>query len=301
MFDGFNTHDVSVPGGLTIQARVGGNGPGLLLLHGFPQTHVCWHKVAPVLAQSYSVVVTDLRGYGASSKPGGLPDHATYCKRAMADDQIAVMRQLGFERFHVVGHDRGGRVAHRLALDHAEAVERLALLDVAPTATMYDATDRAFAEAYYHWFFLIQPGGLPERLIGADPRFYLEHTLKSWCKVDGAITTDAMAAYNDAFCCLDAIHAACEDYRASATIDLMHDAADTEAGRLIEAPLLVVWGDRGVVGRQFAVISSWQEKANSKVEGIALDCGHFVPEEDPEGLLAVLGPFLAGTSCGGSG
>lgn len=294
MFNGFSQHDIPVAEGIKIHAKVGGSGPCVLLLHGFPQTHVCWHKIAPRLAEAFTVVATDLRGYGASSKPKGGHRHKNYSKRAMADDQVEVMRRLGFETFRVLGHDRGGRVAHRMALDHKDVVERLVLVDIAPTATMYRATDRAFAESYYHWFFLIQPHDFPERLIGADPEYFLRHTLQSWCKLDNAITPVAFDAYLASFKEREAIHAACEDYRAAATIDLKHDAADDASGNKIAAPLKVIWGARGTVGRQFNVIATWQEKTVSSIEGVALECGHFVPEEDPDGLLDALLPFIAG-------
>ena len=241
MFEGFREHTIRLGKGIEIHARVGGSGPPVLLLHGYPQTHVCWHKLAPGLASRYTVVATDLRGYGASSKPGGGENHVNYSKRAMALDQVQVMQKLGFGRFLVVGHDRGGRVAHRLALDHPEAVERLAVLDIAPTATMYAGTNRSFAEAYYHWFFLIQPFDLPERLIGANSEYFLRWTLNAWCKVDGAITDEAFAAYLQAFQSPDAIHAACEDYRAAATIDLEDDLADELAGRRLTMPMLALW------------------------------------------------------------
>jgi haloacetate dehalogenase len=237
-------------------------------------------------------VAADLRGCGASSKPEGGAGHVNYSKRAMAADQVAVMRRLGFDRFRLVGHDRGGRVAHRLALDYPASVERLAVLDIAPTATMYAKTNRAFAEAYYHWFFLIQPFDLPERLIGADPEFYLRRTLASWCKTDGAVEEQAIAAYLAAFKEPAAIHAACEDYRAAATVDLEHDAADERAGRRLAVPLLALWGARGTVAREFDVLQTWREKSDAAVTGTALDCGHFVPEEAPDATLAELLGFL---------
>ncbi|MBU2581483.1 MAG: alpha/beta hydrolase [Alphaproteobacteria bacterium] len=292
MFGGFAARDLDVGGGIRIHARIGGSGPPVLLLHGYPQMHVCWHKVAPRLAERFTVIVADLRGYGASSKPTSAPDHATYSKRAMAADQVEVMRQLGFERFAVVGHDRGGRVAHRMALDHPGAVAKLSVVDIAPTATMYQATNMAFAQSYYHWFFLIQPFDFPERLIGADPEYFLRQTLKSWCKTQDAITEQAFAAYLAAFNSADAIHATCEDYRAAASIDLEHDAADEAAGNRITAPVNVTWGARGTIGKQFDALATWKAKSASKVEGCALDCGHFVPEEDPEGLVQVLERFL---------
>jgi haloacetate dehalogenase len=296
MFQGFTAQTVETGNGIEIRALVGGSGPPVLLLHGFPQTHVCWHKVAPRLAEKFTVVATDLRGYGASSKPSskslGGADHAAYSKRAMAADQVEVMRRLGFDRFRLVGHDRGGRVAHRLALDHPASVERLAVLDIAPTSTMYAATDRALAEAYYHWFFLIQPYDFPERMIGADPDYFMRRTLASWCKVEGAIDERATAAYIEAFSRPDAIHAACEDYRAAASIDLEHDATDEKAGRLLTMPLLVLWGARGTIGRRFDVLQTWHEKSDAAVSGKALDCGHFVPEEAPDATFAELLRFL---------
>jgi haloacetate dehalogenase len=292
MFHGFTAQTIETGNGIEIAAWVGGSGPPVLLLHGFPETHVCWRKVAPRLASRFTVVAADLRGCGASSKPEGGASHESYSKRAMAADQVAVMRRLGFDRFRLVGHDRGGRVAHRLALDYPASVERLAVLDIAPTATMYAKTNRAFAEAYYHWFFLIQPFDLPERLIGADPEFYLRRTLASWCKTDGAVEEQAIAAYLAAFKEPAAIHAACEDYRAAATVDLEHDAADERAGRRLAVPLLALWGARGTVAREFDVLQTWREKSDAAVTGTALDCGHFVPEEAPDATLAELLGFL---------
>lgn len=293
MFDGFKSELIDVGDDVRIFARSKGTGPPLLLLHGYPQTHVCWHKIAEPLAERFTVVATDLRGYGASSRPVEGPNHLNYSKRAMAIDQVRAMSALGFERFYLAGHDRGGRVAHRLALDHPERILRLAVLDIAPTATMYANTNRDFAEAYYHWFFLIQPFDLPERLIGADAEFYLRRTLSSWCKNDGAITEEAMAAYVAAFTASGAVHAACEDYRAAATIDLEHDRSDDLASHRIAAPMLVLWGSRGTVGRQFDVLACWRDKTRGLLEGEALDCGHFVPEEAPQATLAAFLQFFA--------
>lgn len=292
MFEGFETHHFDVGANVGIHARVGGSGPPVLLLHGYPQTHVCWHKVAPKLAERFTVVAPDLRGYGASSKPKSAANHETYSKRAMAADQAEVMRQLGHERFPIVGHDRGGRVAHRMALDYKERIEKLAVVDIAPTATMYQATNMAFAQSYYHWFFLIQPFDFPERLIGADSEYFIRHTLKSWSKVDGAITEEAIQAYLAAFNSAQTIHATCEDYRAAASIDLEHDTADEASANRIEAPVNVTWGARGTIGTQFDVLQTWKDKSASSVDGTALDCGHFVPEEDPDGLVNVLEAFL---------
>jgi haloacetate dehalogenase len=290
MFENFAGRTIDVGGGLSTFARIGGNGPPLLLLHGYPETHLCWRKIAPALAERFTVVVADLRGYGDSSKPEGGERHVSYAKRAMAQDQVEVMRALGFERFRLVGHDRGGRVAHRLALDHPDRVERLAVLDIAPTATMYRATDRAFAEAYYHWFFLIQPFDLPERLIGADPAYYLRRSLAGWGH--GAFEEEVVAEYVRCFASPGAIHASCEDYRAAAGIDLEHDTADAAAGRRLRVPLLALWGAQGVVGRLFDVPATWREVSDAEVRGQALPCGHFLPEEKPQETLAALLGFL---------
>ena len=288
IMEGFEERTIKTSGA-TISAWIGGSGPPLLLLHGYPQTHVMWHKVAPTLAERFTVVATDLRGYGKSEKLDGGEAHVNFSKRAMALDQVEVMRQLGFARFAVVGHDRGARVAHRMALDHPNAVEKVALLDIAPTDTMYGATDKAFATAYYHWFFLIQPYDLPERLITSDPGFYLRKTLNAWCKTPNAFPEEVMAEYVSAFSDPDAIHSACEDYRASAGIDLLHDAEDSHYK--IDQPLLVVWGDQGVVGNSFDVVDVWRKRAVD-VRGRALPCGHFPAEEVPEMLLEELKAFF---------
>ena len=292
MFEHFQERTIDLGAGIHIHARIGGSGPPLLLLHGFPQTHLCWHKVAPELASHFTIVATDLRGYGASCKPQGGEDHVGYSKRAMALDQLEVMQELGFRRFSIAAHDRGGRVAHRLALDHPEAVERLAVLDIAPTATMYASANRSFAEAYYHWFFLVQPFDLPERLIGANAGYFLRWTLNAWCKIDSAITEDAFEAYRRAFESPGAIHAACEDYRASATIDLKHDLVDDRAERRLTMPLLALWGSLGTVGREFDVWQAWRDKSASQVLGKDLYCGHFLPEEAPEETATELLKFL---------
>lgn len=271
--------------GVTISGAMAGEGPPLLLLHGYPQTHLIWRKVALALARDFTVVLTDLRGYGDS----GRPDDGDYSKRAMAADQVAVMRGLGFERFFVAGHDRGGRVAHRMALDHPGAVARLAVLDIAPTLHMYRATDQAFATAYYHWFFLIQPFDLPERLIGADPEYFLRWTLAAWCKTEGAIEEEAVSEYLRCFRDPAAIRATCEDYRAAAGIDLAHDEADL--GRRLDQPLLVLWGAEATPGRLWDMLAVWRERA-VRVDGHALPCGHFLPEEAPAETLAALQTFF---------
>jgi haloacetate dehalogenase len=292
MFESFTSHTVPVGNGIEIAAWKGGEGPPLLLLHGYPETSACWRKIVPALARRFTVVAADLRGYGRSSKPPGGGDHAAYSKRTMAADQVALMQAFGFERFRLAGHDRGGRVSHRLALDHPGAVERLAVLDIAPTATMYAATDREFATAYYHWFFLIQPADFPERLIANDTRHYLRHTIASWCRTEGAFDEAILRHYEEAWFDPTAIHAACEDYRAAATIDLVHDAESDAAGLKLAMPVLALWGGRGVVARKFDVLGAWREKASGPVTGHALDCGHFLPEEQPEATLQALLDFL---------
>jgi haloacetate dehalogenase len=291
MFQGFQSHHIEVSPGLTIHALVGGSGPPVLLLHGYPQTHACWHVVAPRLVQAgMTVVVPDLRGYGDSSKPVSTKDHATYSKRSMAADQVALMDRLGYSAFFVAGHDRGARVAHRMALDWPQCVQALAVLDISPTATMYGATDLAFATRYYHWFFLIQPSPLPERLIAADADFFLNYTLSAWSGNNlGVFHPQALAEYQRCFSDPDCIAASCEDYRAAATIDLEHDANDI--GRRLEMPLLVLWGQHGVVGRLFDPVANWQEKA-WQVSGWSLPCWHFLPEEAPQATAEALIGFF---------
>jgi haloacetate dehalogenase len=288
LMPGFHWRDVDA-GGVRIRAAVGGSGPPLLLLHGHPQTHLTWHKVVPALAKRFTVVATDLRGYGDSEKLPSDPAHANYSKRAMAADQVAVMAALGFDRFDVVAHDRGARVAHRMALDHPDRVARLVLLDIAPTATMYAQTNREFATRYFWWFFLIQPFDLPERMIAADPDHFLDRHLAGQIKIEGSLDPRVVAEYRRCYRDPATRHAICEDYRAAASIDLDHDAADDD--RRIEAPLLLLWGEYGTVGTLFDVMESWRSKARD-VRGRALPCGHSPQEETPELLLAELGAFL---------
>ena len=285
MFEGFRLSTIDT-GEAAIRVRQGGSGPPLLLLHGNPQTHAMWHKVAPRLAQRFTVVATDLRGYGDSSKPADAPDHAPHSKRAMARDQIAVMRRLGFERFFVAGHDRGGRCAYRMALDHPDAVAKLAVLDIIPTGEHFRRTDMRFALAYWHWFFLAQPYPLPEQLIGADPDGYCLRGRRQ------LFAPEALAEYLRCFRDPETRHAICEDYRAGATVDFALDAADY-GKRRIACPTLVLWGARGPVGSWYDVPAIWRDWADD-VRGRALDCGHFLPEEAPEATYAELAEFFNG-------
>jgi len=291
LFPGFSTHRIRTSGA-EIRCVVGGNGPPLLLLHGYPQTHAMWHKVAPALAKRHTVVCPDLRGYGDSSKPPTTADHAPYSKRAMAADMVEVMRDLGHRQFFVAGHDRGGRVSHRLCVDHPDAVLRVAVLDISPTRTMFAGTDQAFATAYYHWFFLIQPFDLPEKLIGADPLYYLHRKLGGWGTGMSHFDSRAMAEYERCYRDPATIHASCEDYRAAAAIDLTHDEADVAAGKRVERPLLVLWGEKGVVHRLFKPLDDWRAVA-ADVRGRALPCGHYLAEEVPDETRAELERFFA--------
>ncbi len=296
LMPGFRWYDVHTdPDDVRLRTAVSGSGPPLLLLHGYPQTHLTWHLVAPRLAERFTVVAPDLRGYGDSAKPGADdpgkdPTHATYAKRATAADLVGLMQVLGHERFAVVGHDRGGRVAHRMALDHPDVVDRLAVLDIAPTATMYARADAAFARAYYWWFLLIQDFPLPERLIGGDPDFYLDAQLAVQMKV-ATVAPEVHAEYHRAFRDPRTRHAMCEDYRAAASIDLEHDRSD--AGTPVRAPLLALWGALGLVGSTYDVLATWREKATD-VSGRSLPCGHCPQEEVPDALLEALLPFLGG-------
>lgn len=294
MFDGFVTQRFERDG-VALHARVGGQGMPLLLLHGHPQTHVMWHRVAPTLAQRFRVVVLDLRGYGDSGRPPPSVDHAAYAKRTMALDALHVMRSLGHERFGVLAHDRGARVAHRLALDHPQAIERLLLLDIAPTLDMYRRAGDAFARAYWHWFFLIQPAPLPERLIEADPRSYVRDVMGRRHAGLGAFAPEALAEYERCVARAGSAQAICEDYRASASIDLEHDEADRLRGARVTAPLRVLWGEHGAVGRCFDVLALWRDAA-SDVTGRALPCGHYLAEERPADVLHEAHAFFAGST-----
>jgi haloacetate dehalogenase len=269
--------------GVRLSGRTLGQGAPLLLLHGHPQTHAMWHRVAPALAQRFALVLMDLRGYGDSGRPMSDEGHQIYSKREMALDSLAVMHHHGFDRFQVLAHDRGARVAHRLAVDHPQAVLRLLLLDIAPTLAMYEHTSDAFARAYWHWFFLIQPPPLPEALIESDPVRYLRSVMGRRHAGLAAFAPQALAEYERCMQISGTAHSLCEDYRASATIDLEHDRADVAAGRLLRQPLRVLWGEHGAVGQCFEVLSLWRQRA-AQVTGQAVPCGHYIAEEAPEAL-----------------
>lgn len=277
--------------GVRLRGRIGGKGAPLLLLHGHPQTHAMWHRVAPELAKRFTVVMMDLRGYGDSSRPAADADHAAHSKRTMALDAVAVMAHHGFSRFQVLAHDRGARVAHRLAADHPAAVSRLMLLDIAPTLAMYERTTQAFAMAYWHWFFLIQPAPLPEALIASDPVRYVRSVMGSRHAGLAAFAPEALAEYERCIAVEGTAASICEDYRASAGIDLVHDRADVAAGACLAQPLRVLWGAHGTVGRCFDVLSLWRERALD-VSGTSLDCGHYIAEEAPQALLAQAEAFF---------
>jgi haloacetate dehalogenase len=289
MFEGFTLERFDT-GEIEVRARVGGEGPPLLLLHGNPQTHVMWHKVAPALAERFTVVAPDLRGYGMSGKPPTAEDHSPYSKRVMADDQVALMAMLGHDRFLVAGHDRGARVGYRLALDHPEAVSRLAVLDIIPTYEAFRRGGKEFGLGQYHWFFFAQPAPLPETLIGHDPDWFWR-----WHTTRGPDTSffdpEAIADYLDCFRRPETVFGICEDYRAGATIDCDHDQADKEAGRKIQCPVLVLWGSRAKLGAWYDPVAVWSEWAGD-VEGRPLDCGHYLAEEAPDETGAELLRFF---------
>jgi haloacetate dehalogenase len=291
LFTGFERRTVASPDGVALNLLIGGNGPPLLLLHGHPQTHAIWHRVAPGLAEHRTLVLADLRGYGDSGKPRGTTDHGNYSRRTMAVDAVAVMKACGFGRFAVLAHDRGARVAHRLAADHPDAIERLVLLDIAPTLAMYAKTDETFARAYWHWFFLIQPAPLPERLIEADPAGYVRDVIGSRSAGLAPFDRRALAEYQRCAALAGAAHGICEDYRASAGIDLAHDRIDRAADRRLPMPVLVLWGAEGVVERCFRPLDEWRRVADD-VRGEALPCGHYLAEEAPGLVLERVLPFL---------
>ena len=290
LFQGFERGAIETSGA-TINYIAAGAGEPVLLLHGYPETHVCWHRIAPELAKRYRVICADLRGYGDSSKPEGLPDHSNYSKRAMGLDMVELMRTLGHRTFHLVGHDRGARVAHRLTRDHEASVRTLTVLDVSPTLKMFESTNLAFATAYYHWFMMLQPPPLPENMLAGQVPFNILGRVGRAEPDLSAFDPEAIDAYVRAFADPRAIHASCEDYRAAGTIDLEHDRADR--GRKIDTLVLALWGARAVVGKMFDCLADWREVSN-KVTGRAIDCGHFLPEQAPQETLAEIERFIAG-------
>jgi haloacetate dehalogenase len=287
MFEGFERHQIQTSGA-EINCRIGGDGPPLLLLHGYPQTHALWHKIAPRLSKKYTIVAADLRGYGDSSKPPSDENHTPYSKREMARDMVEVMDHFGFDEFYLAGHDRGGRVSHRLTLDHPDRVKKLAILDIAPTRAMYLKTDMEFAKAYYHWFFLVQPEPYPERMIGADPEYYLRNKCGSGSAGLAPFTDEALAEYIRCFQG-DTIHTSCEDYRAAIGIDIEHDTADLD--KKIECPLLILWGANGVIEKCFDALAEWRERAND-VRGFNLPGGHYLAEELPDETVNAFEEFF---------
>jgi haloacetate dehalogenase len=290
LFEGFESRTVAAEGA-AIHLRLGGQGPPLLLLHGYPQTSAMWHRVAPGLAERFTVVAADLRGYGRSSRPPSDPAHHAYSKRVMARDLVQVMGELGLGAFAVAGHDRGGRVGYRMALDHPARVTRLAVLDIVPTHVMWQRMDRELALATWHWLFLAQPDGLPEAMIGADPGWWVRQALGRWTGDPGAFDPEAVEEYVTCFSDPEAIHASCEDYRAGATVDDEQDAADL-GRRRIACPVLVLWGEQGIARRAEDPLAGWRPWCDD-VRGQGVPCGHFLPEEAPAETLAALTGFFA--------
>ena len=284
----FKTKKVEV-NGVTINYKLGGTGEPLLLIHGYPQTHTMWYKVANELLKDFTIICPDLRGYGDSSKPKGEIDHSNYSKKTMAKDMLELMQYLGYEKFYVAGHDRGARVTHRMCLDYPSNILKACVMDIAPTYHMFSNTNQSFATGYYHWFFLIQPDNLPETLIGANPRYYLEEKLKRWSAKGAVFDKEAIDEYVRCFD-KDSIHSTCEDYRAAASIDMIDDEQDRN--RKIDMPLLVLWGKKGFVNRTYEVLNVWKEYATN-VEGKALECGHFLPEELFDEVIVEIKKFIS--------
>ncbi|NLI52720.1 MAG: alpha/beta hydrolase [Clostridiales bacterium] len=292
-FKDFTQKRIEVEAGVTIQVIIGGSGKPLLMLHGHPETHLMWHKVARQLAQHYTLVIPDLRGYGESSHPRGLPDHSTYAKRTMGIDQDVVMTALGYESYYLMGHDRGARVAHRMVKDLPQRVEKCIILDIVPTYDMYMQTDFKFAKNYYHWFFLIQENGLPERLLANSREEYVRSFLMEYedaAASDRIFTKPVRDEYVKYLATEEGVHSICEDYRASATIDLAHDELDRD--RTVSTPILVMWGEDGALHKHFDVLAEWK-KRHSNITGICVPhCGHFIPEQSPDDLVQAVTGFL---------
>jgi haloacetate dehalogenase len=291
MFAGFDGFDL-VTAASTVHGRRGGAGPPVLLLHGLPETHLMWHRVAPRLAERHTVVATDLRGYGASGTPPSTPDHTPYSMREIGREQVEVMRALGHERFAVVGHDRGARCAYRMALDHPDVVTRLGVLDIVPTGDAFGRADARFSLGYWVWSFLAAPEPVPERMILGAPEVFVDHLLDMWADDPGVFPAEVRAAYVDRFRDADTVHALCEEYRAAATLDLEHDIADRTAGRRIACPTLALWSSTGTVAAWYDPLAVWKGWADD-LQGAAVDCGHFLPEEAPDTVTRHLLDLLA--------
>ena len=284
MFKNFKL-EKSVVNGIKINYRIGGKGPAMLLLHGYPQTHIMWRKIADILSKNFTVICSDLRGYGDSDKPVSDKKHFTYSKATMASDQHKLMKKLGFNKYYLIGHDRGARVAHRMSLNYSN-IMKVVFLDIIPTNNVFELANQELARKYYHWFFLIQNYPLPEKLIEANPKFYLKSKLKMWGNTNNFIETKAMKEYLRCFSKKATIHATCEDYRAAATVDILHHNKDRN--RKINCPVLVLWGKRGTLDKLYDPIKIWKKWAKN-VKGYSLNCGHFLPEERPvETLNAIL-------------
>lgn len=280
------THDVS------IQGSQAGSGPPLLLIHGFPQTNLIWHKIAPKLTSTFRIVAVDLRGYGGSSKPAGDPEHKAYAKSTMAQDLVTVMERLNYPKFYVCGHDRGARVTHAMMVNHPDKVIKAMLLDIVPTLTMFEATDQVAATAYWHWFFLIQPPPFPEQAMNASPELWTNKFMRLPGVKQEVFHPDALAEYTNLFKDRTGCHGMCEDYRAGATIDLTEQREDIKNGKKIKCPIKVIWGRKGLVGTKFDAVEEWKKVSDSHVEGLPFDCGHYIPEEKPDELLEhILGWF----------
>ena len=289
MFSSFIKEKIEVSG-TDINLVRGGEGPPLLLLHGYPQSHVMWHKVAPKLATQFTLVISDLRGYGDSGKPSSDEDHFNYSKRVTARDQVEVMLKLGYHRFMVAGHDRGARVGHRMAIDYRDNVKKLCVLDIVPTYRVFADANKQLATMYWHWFFLIQKTPLPETLIGNNVEFYLRTQFRSWGDSSDYVTDEAFTEYYRCLQNSETIRATCEDYRAAASIDLEHDKADMN--QKLSCPLLVLWGELGAMHKLYNVIETWRERAID-VNGWPVRCGHFIPEEAPEATIDAFSEFFA--------
>ena len=289
MFDNFEELQIQA-NGTTINLVKGGNGPPLLMLHGYPQTHAMWNKIAPRLAEDFTVVCPDLRGYGDSAKVDGDADHMNYSKRTMGQDQVDVMKALGFEQFYLVGHDRGGRVSHRLTKDHPDRVLKLVTLDIIPTRSMFKIVDKDFATNTWHWFFLIQPFDFPEKVIGGNPEFYARRGFERTKDAEKVFTPEALADYIRCFSIPGTIHAVCEDYRAGASIDLIHDEADFD--QKVDCPMLALWSQTGFVGKTQDPLKIWGDYATN-VTGNSLPCGHYIAEELPDESYTAIKQFLS--------